>query len=249
MQIIKVFITLSFLFLEDFSFAVENSQNLNLGQKNLASHFSFDYSYVNSNINHSETSTDISFTPLNEDVNLMVHYLSVGYEYEVFAKSLFSLTAHLSAGLQSGEDVHDNEGSSGAVDFFEKALGHHGGAGLTFNWNTSNSFGKIQYFLGVRSISSKTKFFLRYRDDNSTKRSDEIQYDVLQTISESSVGFRSFTFSDKNLYSIISINKLNFSVQDLSAQASAGKTKYSLNKLAEFKNQEYSIRLGFGFLY
>lgn len=249
MKFLKKFITVLTLFSQCLSLADITSQKTNKTPKNSPSRLSFDYSYVNSNINHSETSLDSGFIPLNEDVNLMIHYFGIGHEYEIFSQSLFSFTGQLSIGFQSGEDVHTAEGNSGAIDFFEKALGHHGSAGLSLNWNSHSKLGKIQYFLGVRSTSSKTRYFLRYKDENSTRRSDEIQYDLLQTITESSIGFRSFIYADKNLYSVISINKLNFNIEEVTAQASTGEAKYSLSKMAEFKNQEYSIRIGFGFLY
>ena len=217
--------------------------------KSFVSHLSFDYTYSNTNINHSETSSTTGFTSLNEDINLMIHFFGIGYEFEMFAHSRISLTTHLSGGFQSGEDVHENEGSSGQVNFFEKASGYYGAAGISLNWNSRHSYKKTQYFIGARTLKTKTKFFLRAIDDATTERSNEIQYDLEQTVMESSLGVRFLTFGSTNMYSTISLNSVTNTTDKIEAKASRGDTEFDLIDLADFKSQDMTLRLGFGFLY
>lgn len=210
----------------------------------------FDYSYLNSNITHEETSSSSEFTSLGEDTNLVLHNIGFGHEYELFPASLISITTHISAGIQSGEDIHYDTGASSEVDYAEKAQGYYGaiGASLNVNWHMKKF--NAQFFAGARTFKSNTTYTLRYIDESTDTRSTEIAYRLDRTVLETSIGVRFIDYSKRSTFSTISINKVDITDDELSVDASSGSNnEFSLSNLAEFKHQDYSARLAIGILF
>lgn len=228
---------------------IKNNKVESYIDKPISSHIQFDYGQFNGNILHEETSTDSAFEALGEDSNIVVHLVGLAYEYEVFSRSLISLTAHLGAGFQTGEDVQYDQGDSGQFDYEDRVFGYYGSGGLSLNFNRRRGYRNTQFFVGARSIKAVSTYFLRYNDDTSTTRSTEIEYDLDQTVVETSIGVRFFEYGKKNLYSMFSINQLSFTTNSLDGSASAGDTDYKLLQTARFKYQDYSLRLAFGVVY
>lgn len=218
-------------------------------ERSFASHLHFDFGLLNANILHEEASNDVTFSALNEDTNIAIHLVGLGYEYELFAASLMSLTLHTSVGAQMGQDSKYDEGESGQFDMEGTVSGFYGAGGLSLNLNTHKGYQKIQYFIGARSIKGSSIYFLRYDDTTDSDRSTEIEYSIEQSILETSIGVRLFKYGKKNIYSIISLSRFDFTTDTLSVDASRGETSYELSQNARFKYQDYSLRIGFGLLF
>lgn len=212
--------------------------------------FIIDYGQINTNIYHHETSKDSGFSAINGDSNLVLHTIGPGYEYEFFNTSRVSLTAHFSGGFQTGEAVNYNAGDAKQVDFEEKATGYYGAAGASLNVNFWKKNKNIQIFVGYRSLKTQTKYLNRYINESTDSRSTELEYNISQGITETTLGMRFFHYGKKKLFSSISISKYDFKTDKVDVKASKGSSsKFDITDQAEFKQQDYGLRLGVGFIY
>lgn len=239
-------LSIFFVLLSQGLYASDSSSSKDLVEKLKPSFFRFQYSQIGVNIDHSEKSSNGSFSALSETSKFKLNVFDFVMGRELFYKSLFSISAFGVLRFQYGSVGEDDIGTKQTINYSDRLQGMAAGAGVSFNINGEFLGNNTQVFLSTQSMKVQNSYFLRYEDESSTDRSTEIETNEVSTVIQSSIGVR-FINTQKNFSSTLAFNVHQYNIDSLDVDASQGSgTDFTLSEEATIKKEGTSITLGLG---
>lgn len=204
--------------------------------------------YTTRFVKHRETSTDTSFTAINEDIHVVDIPLTIAVMKELFNQSRFSVTLKFFGGINDGDYKSDydpaNSDSKNKSVFEEKLSGVHFGGGASLNYNSFLYGYKIQPYVGLDLFQDQGELSLTHNSGSAvtthTYKDQVVLIGLGVRVFDSEVGLMSYFMASLP-------QALNESISVQTANGGAISTGTMVP--AEITRAPLQFSLGFGFVF
>ncbi len=214
----------------------------NLSSKSEIITIALGFNNYTSTVNHVESSSFSNFYSIDKTVKILKNSFDILSMVELFQKETFSFTFLLRAGYGYGAQ-------DGALDipnyrFSETSTSKHAGIGAGLNYNSSLLGFKAQPFILSQVIYAQSEYDTNYGDASDVTTRFIVNYEVQETILQSSAGLRFYSF-DSALMSYFSLDYHQSLSQKLKSYGEQNMQRFDINN-GKIETEPFGFSIGVG---